>query len=209
MNIVDLGVMNAQQNMDSDYERLRKTKSSDSPSLRFYKWEKPALTYGYFSKPLNASIDQGRRPTGGGLIFHTCDLAFSVIIPAESSYLSSNTLENYRFINQIVQKALIKLKFNPLFLENRMPTSSYCMAEPTLYDLLIDGKKAVGAAQRKVKEGLLHQGSISLRLPGIEEKLFLQDDLIYQTMLRETFPLNLSASTVQEALIEAFHFSLK
>lgn len=83
------------------------------------------------------------------------------------------------------------------------------MAEPTLYDLLIDGKKAVGAAQRKVKEGLLHQGSISLRLPGIEEKLFLQDDLIYQTMLRETFPLNLSASTVQEALIEAFHFSLK
>ncbi len=204
--IVDLGVMSAQQNMDSDYQRLKETKSSDSPSLRFYRWREPSLTYGYFSKPLDAAIDQGKRPTGGGILFHTTDLAFSILLPDPKH---ASTLANYRFVNEIVQNALFSLGFKADFLEEKMPNSSFCMAEPTKYDLVIDHKKVVGSAQRRVKEALLHQGTISLKSPGDFERACLKDDRLFHKMQQETYPLNLSASIVEEALTEAFHFSLK
>jgi lipoate-protein ligase A len=54
------------------------------------------------------------------------------------------------------------------------------MAKPTEYDLIVDGKKVGGAAQRRMKQGLLHQASLSLS--GISESV-LQDILKNKTVV--------------------------
>lgn len=164
----------AKANMAKDEELLAHL--GEQPILHFYAWEKPAATYGYFIRPEEYfleghGLDIARRPTGGGVIFHHCDLAFSILIPASHPLFSTHTLTNYQTINRIVSKAVSTYKGEEVtLLSTDMPCdntcmSSFCMAKPTIYDLFWKGKKVGGAAQRKTKKGFLHQGSLSLSLP--------------------------------------------
>jgi len=179
----------AEENMDSDYARLEALSSTDAPILRIYRWKERAATYGYFSKPEGVlreghGLDLAKRPTGGGLLFHTEDLAFSVIIPFSHPAVSRNTLANYAFVNGCVADALKKIHPLPYqFLTAGAARSSFCMAEPTQYDIMVGGKKMVGAAQRLTKQGLLHQGSIALRpIPRVHLERWLQDPTLADTM---------------------------
>lgn len=173
-----------QKNMDVDAELLHNIGPINHPILRFYEWNAPSLTYGYFIKPedyLNVEtldtmgLQMGRRPTGGGIVFHLTDLAFSVIIPATHPQFSLNTLENYAFVNQRVAQAVLPfLEESPSLLFTEAKTldkncQHFCMAKPTIYDVMVAGKKIGGAAQRRTREGFLHQGTLSLALPN--EKL--------------------------------------
>ena len=45
---------------------------------------------------------------------------------------------------------------------------NFCMAKPTRYDVVYKGRKIAGAAQRRQKQGYLHQGTISLAAPHFE-----------------------------------------
>jgi len=196
----------AQQNMDNDYGFLKGVKSSDKPILTFYEWGGPALTYGYFVNPddylVKNSFQMGKRPTGGGILFHSIDCAFSLIIPSSHPKLSLNTLENYRLVNGLIREALLSLGFKVEILEQGCTHLRFCMAKPTVYDLVIEGKKAVGAAQRRSKEGLLHQGSIALRMPGLQEKAALKDATLYDLMCRQTYPLELDQEKLKRAITE-------
>ena len=114
-----------------------------------------------------------RRPTGGGIIFHLTDFAFSILFPASHPSISSNVVENYAFVNEGISKVLKVYRPNffdphllsPHFSETPGP---FCMAKPTIYDLMSGNKKIGGAAQRRTKNGVLHQGSISLTFPSEE-----------------------------------------
>ena len=64
------------------------------PLLHLYQWDGPSATYGYFIDPskyldLNKlrqhHVALARRPTGGGIVFHIWDLAFSFLIALLSS----------------------------------------------------------------------------------------------------------------------------
>lgn len=168
----------AEANMLKDAALLEELKT---PTLHFYEWENPSLTYGHFIKPehhlsLEAlrkyEIEMARRPTGGGIIFHLWDMVFSVLVPASAPFFSLNTLDNYAFINRHVAQAIkvfLKQGGEPSFANSSInPKSNFCMAEPTIYDLIIDGRKVGGAAQRRTKKGFLHQGTISLLNPSLE-----------------------------------------
>lgn len=175
-----------------------------SPTLHFYDWEGQCLTYGYFTKPqelLNMNginkynLKMARRPTGGGIIFHLTDLAFSVIIPAGHHGYSQNTLDNYAYINQGVAKVISEWsgKQMPILLSedfcNKDKCIPFCMAQPTRYDVVVNGKKVGGAAQRKTKWGYLHQGTISLALPPIHIlKAVLKSEII-EAMQANTYSL--------------------
>jgi lipoate---protein ligase len=180
--IIDTGLGSAQQNMDIDKKLLEKVGKDPQPIVHLYEWEGLCATYGYFAKPaelLNMegvkqySLQLGRRPTGGGVIFHVCDLAFSVIVPATHPRFSLNTLDNYAFINEAVIRAIKRFTGESLSpslydheqLQQRQMEDNFCMAKPTQYDVMVDGFKVGGAAQRRTKEGFLHQGSISLAMP--------------------------------------------
>ena len=174
--ILDTGVANAWHNMTLDYALLKKMLSTSAPILHLYDWEGDCTTYGYFQDPfsilskeavLEQKLHLARRPTGGGLLFHQTDFAFSILIPASHPAFSLNTLQNYAFINRFLADVIEKFTKLKTDLYN---SGSYskdvqcCMANPSPYDVMIGGKKVAGGAQRRNKHGFLHQGSVSLAL---------------------------------------------
>lgn len=204
--IVDSGPLDPSAVMAKDSYLLAELKSDDQPLLHFYEWNVPCLTYGYFTDPshhldLNAIAASGlhlaRRPTGGGIVFHLTDFAFSILIPVGHSSLSQNTLENYALINQRIADAIAEstpLSMPPELISipecSGSTSNSFCMAKPTPYDLTIEGKKVGGAAQRRTKTGLLHQGTLSLCPPpfALLGRL-LKDPQIVASMRENSFYL--------------------
>ncbi len=67
----------------------------------------------------------------------------------------------------------------------------FCMAKPTKYDVMWEGRKVAGAAQRKTKKGFLHQGSIALVMPPPEylEHILLPGTKVHEAMQAHTCPL--------------------
>lgn len=176
--VLHTGKRSASENMALDSALLEDLKHETSPILHFYEWEADAATYGYFTAPFQflneesvkqVGLSLAKRPTGGGIVFHNCDLAFSVLVPASHPKFSLNPLDNYSFVNQRVIWAIdqfLKTTQAALLAEEPIPLDSncrqFCMAKPTKYDVMIQGRKVGGAAQRKTRDGYLHQGSISL-----------------------------------------------
>ena len=76
----------------------------------------------------------------------------------------------------------------------------FCMARPTKYDLIVAGKKVAGAAQRQIKSGYLHQGSIAMVLPewGYLERLFLAENKNVLAAMRRHAGALLSGATKKE-----------
>ncbi len=72
-------------------------------------------------------------------------------------------------LNRLIHRALEPfLQGQVDLVEENERNSPFCMEKPTKYDVVSGGKKIVGAAQRKTKDGFLHQGTISLVLPEKE-----------------------------------------
>jgi len=221
MRILDTGVAKAEVNMNWDEKLLNELDPAGQPILHLYEWMQPSATFGFFIQPekhLNLKqaekyhLDWARRPTGGGIVFHIWDLAFSFLMPSAHPAFSFSTLENYKFVNEAVLETMreffsIKgaLELIPVSFPSLAPEcQNFCMAKPTQYDVVFEGKKIAGAAQRRRKQGYLHQGTISLAFPQIEilrDVLLVQEDVL-QAMSSYTFaPLgqNVAPSILKEA----------
>src|ERR1700722_4751196 len=105
----------AEANMAMDAMLLRRMACVHQPVLHLYEWEAPSITYGYFIDPEKhlvmestglLGLQLARRPTGGGIICHTTDFTFLILVPANHPAYSSNTLENYAYINGLVSNII-------------------------------------------------------------------------------------------------------
>lgn len=229
MKIIDTGCESAAVNMNIDAALLKDLAKEPEPILRLYDWKNPAATYGYFLDPhvhlrKDANIDLARRPTGGGIIFHLTDFAFSLLIPADHPHFSVNTLDNYRFVHETVIDALkcFDSALSPSLLEKDpvctgSACNQFCMAKPTQYDVMVQGKKISGGAQRRTRHGFLHQGSICLAVPSREllEPLFNEGLSLWESINANSFPLLQSNQSLEngkkrlkEALIHSYNEGL-
>ena len=136
------------------------------PSIRFYKWDHPALSFGYFGKftdVANHSTERDlvRRWTGGGIVFHGTDLTYSIVIPESDAAFAESAMSIYERIHNALRAALTANGQRVELATNRMPKiSESCFANPVRADVLSNGRKIAGAAQRRTRRGLLQQGSI-------------------------------------------------
>ncbi|HUJ72322.1 MAG TPA: biotin/lipoate A/B protein ligase family protein [Verrucomicrobiae bacterium] len=104
-----------------------------------------------------------RRSTGGGLVYHGdgVDTTYTVVVPPDHRLYTMSTPDAYCAIHQAVARAIgngsqITDHQSPL------PRTGYdCFQNPVHGDVVADGKKLAGAAQRRTKWGMLHQGSIA------------------------------------------------
>lgn len=206
--IINTGVSSAEENMRKDTEILENLDKYTGPVLHLYDWEGDCATHGYLVDPYAFLREKGvkekglslaRRPTGGGIIFHIWDLAFSVAVPIGSRFFSENTLDNYAFVNKAVLSAakefLQTQEQLEIIPEDFIPMDAnckrFCMAQPTKYDVVLHGKKIAGAAQRKTKKGFLHQGTISLMTPSRQylEDVLLPGTEVLDAMFANTYAL--------------------
>jgi lipoyl(octanoyl) transferase len=157
------------------------------PSIRFYRWHSPALSFGYFGKFADVAgfvteRDLVRRWTGGGIVFHGEDLTYSMVIPASDPIFAESSMSIYEKIHCALRNTLVangeraelahaasvvragaaKLAKGTGVSE---PSSNKdrgysCFANPVRADVMLNGRKIAGAAQRRTRRGLLHQGSI-------------------------------------------------
>ncbi|MBM3193616.1 MAG: hypothetical protein FJZ59_05235 [Chlamydiae bacterium] len=202
-SVVNSGKKSAKENMDRDEKFLQELKPDDFPILHFYDFEKPSATFGVFMKPelfltKTHGLDLAKRPTGGGMLFHLWDLTFSVLIPKNHYGYSDDVMKNYKFINELVLQAVepfVTLSVPDLLVIEAPPKDEacrhFCFAKPTKYDVMIGGKKIAGSAQRRKKNGFLHQGSISIIAPDFDflKTLFKEKNLVVEAMKDFTYIL--------------------
>jgi lipoyl(octanoyl) transferase len=170
----DVAVHSAAMNMAIDEALLE---SATVPSIRFYGWHSPALSFGYFGRFSNVATYAGerdlvRRWTGGGIVFHGDDLTYSIVLPSSDPAFRESSMTIYEKIhraladtlNGIGEQAVVAGSVDAglaLATEAAVTVSDdNCFANPVRADVMVDGRKVAGAAQRRTRRGLLQQGSI-------------------------------------------------
>ncbi|ANH79169.1 lipoyl protein ligase domain-containing protein [Candidatus Chlamydia sanziniae] len=210
MRIIDSGKASAATHMKKDRQLFDELKA-DEVILHLYEWESPfSLTYGHFMRKekflvANAEsqgLDAAVRPSGGGFVFHHSDYAFSLLMSATHPQYASTVLTNYHTVNSLVVKVLKQVfHLNGCLAEQDEAPSlrvsgNFCMAKTSKYDVLLQGKKVGGAAQRKSRQGFLHQGSLFLSGSSKEfyQKFLLPtvvDEVVEEIEKHAFFPLGI------------------
>jgi len=137
-----------------------------SAILRFYRWSTPAISFGYFVTFAEACTAAGdrvmvRRWTGGGIVPHGEDLTYSIMIGSNHDTFSLPSKIVYQRVHAALSGALREIGIATVLTEANAPKlSEACFANPVVSDVIENGRKIAGAAQRKTRSGLLHQGSI-------------------------------------------------
>ena len=159
------------------------------PTLRLYAWEPACLSLGY-AQPY-ADVDEARikdrgwevvrRPTGGRAILHTDELTYSVTAPADEPRLVGSILESYNRLAgallQAVQSLGLSVEMKAGGGDHNSP-NPVCFEVPSTYEITVQGKKLIGSAQARRKEGVLQHGSLPLKgnLARITDALIFVDE---------------------------------
>jgi lipoate-protein ligase A len=161
--------------MAADEVLLTTLSTFSRPVLRFYAWRRPAVSFGYFGK--HADVQAAwtgrslvRRWTGGGAVCHAADTTFSLVAPRTERWTSLRPSAAYKALHAHAA-AWLSLSGVSATLADAVPGAGaerlgICFQEPVEADVLIDGRKVLGGAQRRGKYGVLYQGSFSISLPG-------------------------------------------
>lgn len=165
--------LSAKDNMDIDKELFDSFNASDAPLFRVYEWE-TSFTYG-----ISQNIDTieklehlqqynenyAQRMTGGGILFHGNDISYSLIIPI--SYVKNLSVKHsYELICSFLMEFYKSLGLKPIYAKDlesiELSNSQYCQEGYEPYDILVDGKKVGGNAQRRSKKSIFQHGSICI-----------------------------------------------
>ena len=163
-------------NMAVDEALLESCGGGESlPALRLYAWAPPCLSLGY-AQPLSdvdlarltaRGWDLVRRPTGGRAVLHTDELTYSVIAPPDEPRLSGTLLDSYRRMAGALVTALRTIGL-PAEIDGHAPARAggtvnpVCFEVPSTYEITVGGKKLLGSAQSRRREGILQHGSLPL-----------------------------------------------
>jgi lipoyl(octanoyl) transferase len=163
----------AADNMALDEAVLTALPRLGRPLLRFYGWTESAATFGYSQSHALASVLTPlrpliRRPTGGGLVSHAGDWTYSLFFPPHDPWYSTPAVTGYQRLHQWLRGAFARLDLETTLAgESRRPASGQCFSGPERFDLVREGVKLAGAAQRRTRTGLLIQGSIQPPPPAM------------------------------------------
>ena len=137
-----------------------------APVLRFYRWERPSISFGYFGRYAEVAAESERRDlvrrwTGGGIVPHGADLTYSVIVPRDHPFFQRSSLEIYGAVHDAICRTLQANGMKAALANSAAPkVSEVCFANAVRADVISGGQKIAGAAHRRTRAGLLHQGSI-------------------------------------------------
>ena len=181
------------------------------PTLRLYSWQPPCLSLGYAQPFADVDVarlnergwDVVRRPTGGRAILHTDEVTYSITAPNDEPRVAGSILESY---NRLASALLQAVKSIGLPVEIKEDSGTHqatpnpvCFEVPSTYEITVHGKKLIGSAQARRKEGVLQHGSLPLtgNLARITEALTFADESARQDAAKR---LLARAATVESVL---------
>jgi lipoate-protein ligase A len=138
------------------------------PLFRFYLWDKPTLSLGYFqrSEPFKELKERNdisivRRMTGGRGVIHHYELTYSMIGGYDHYFAKSDLLTSYYKVAGIFKEAFNVLGIDINVSESEKRSNSpNCFDAPSLYEITLNGHKVIGSAQYRDHEKFLQHGSI-------------------------------------------------
>lgn len=144
-------------------------------TLRFYGWEEPTLSLGYFQMWSDRDRHRGsrrcplvRRCSGGGAILHDRELTYSLAVPGEHR-LAENTEALYHAVHESLIDVLRELGiggatfFADQAAEPLDPRAFLCFMRRSAGDVVLGANKLAGSAQRRRREAVLQHGSLILQ----------------------------------------------
>ena len=163
--------------MAADELLLQQAAALGQAVLRFYSWDQPSASFGYFQRYADVEALTGlrpliRRPTGGGVVLHDeAEWTYSLTFPPAHPAWQLKAEESYRCVHEWVRHAFevcgVATELCP---ETRATGPGQCFVGSEKCDLLFNGQKIAGAAQRRNRDGLLIQGSVQAKPTGIDRE---------------------------------------
>jgi lipoate-protein ligase A len=184
IRLLPLGSLDGPTNMAADEAMLETASERGIASLRFYTWTEPTLTLGYFQPaaareqhPNLSSLPWVRRSTGGAGIVHHRELTYAFALPPGAEWKSAESW--ICLFHHLVQSVLGDVGVASRLVvcgEEQKLGEVLCFLHQTPGDMLLNGSKVAGSAQRKLRGAILQHGSLLLRrsefapmLPGMED----------------------------------------
>ncbi len=179
---IDSGPCAASYNMAVDEATATFVRKGDAPAtLRIYGWDRLSVSLGSFQRMTDVNIDfctannipVVRRPTGGRAILHSDEFTYS-FSSANNGTFSRGLLDSYMQLGVALKAALEFLGLHLVMKTEResaknLARSPLCFGSTSFGEITFKGRKLVGSAQKRWKDGFLQQGSIPYSIDG--EKL--------------------------------------
>lgn len=190
-NWVFLTTENISPAMNMAFDSVMWKRAKENPGtaiLRFYTWKPSGVSLGVNQKPEKLvdvdfckknNIPVVARITGGSAIFHDIEITYSFSCVNDEK-IFPGPMTSYEKICGALKLGLEKLGVNVRWRgqsTGKEPslTDRDCFSLSTRHDLVVDGKKIIGSAQRKDKISFLQHGSLLLSVrKNIWENIFLQ-----------------------------------
>lgn len=152
-------------------------------ALRIYRWSPPTLSLGYFQSmgeiaQLPAAyhaLPVVRRLTGGGAILHDQEITYCLVLSDSVEAARRPPAELYRRVHICWRDAIAADGVVCALAPEEFPLPSprsgpfFCFAKPGRTDLLLDSRKVLGSAQRRIPGRVMQHGSLILA-PGVAEQ---------------------------------------
>jgi lipoate-protein ligase A len=173
MAFMDDGSLPGAENMARDLVLLERAIAGEGPFLRVYGWARPTLSLGYFQREEDVAeagaaarlgVDVVRRFTGGGAILHHRELTYAIALPASHPWASLGVNESYLEITRPLLSLLRSRGVETRYRGEGTPAlkAANCFAGSACPDLVADGRKLFGSAQRRRQGAVLQHGSLLL-----------------------------------------------
>ena len=151
-------------NMAVDEYLLRAVMNGDPQALRFSIFNPPSVTLGKHQKRIPRPFEgypAVNRPTGGRAVLHEGDLVYSLAAPVDHPLFGGSIEDTYKKIAVRILKGL-RAQGLAAELSSGRPRGEreLCFDSTAKYEIVLDGKKIVGAAQVRRGDAFLEQGSI-------------------------------------------------
>ena len=173
------------EQMARDEAMLESATDRGVAAFRFYRWSEPTLSLGYFQQAGErtgalASLAWVRRASGGAAILHHSphELTYSFALPAAAATIPLGESWICR-VHYAIRDCLksIGIRTRAVVCGEEQKLGEFlCFLHHTPGDLVLDGSKVVGSAQRKQRGAILQHGTILLstsayttQLPGLAD----------------------------------------
>lgn len=227
--LIDSGSNFGTYNMAMDEELLARAQAGEKiPVLRLYTWDPPAVSIGRFQKIEKAvkaaackqrGIDIVRRISGGRAVLHNWELTYSIVARTDYPLFPAKVLGTYKIIaagllqglnNLGIPAEMVSRSHRHAALVKKDAKDPACFSSPSWYEILVNNRKIIGSAQRRLSGAFLQHGSILLdHDPALESEVIpggCGGDMV--TSITRELGRNVPLAEVKQAFVNGFSEAL-